>query len=484
MNLNTAIYVGIACYGVLMLSVSLFFTLRLKRSTDYLVAGRTLPFWALVGTTVGTGIGTGVAIGAIGLAYQYGWAGGVYPIGLGLGTIVAGVFFSQMRRHHFMTLGEEIACYYGGNKLVVEFSNIGLFVSQLCWLTVQIMGGAAVLGIVTGLPREVCTVISGVTTALICLPGGLKTVVYTDFLQAAILLLGFCVLSWVALVACGGFAGLQNNVPDAYFSLTEDSGFGSFRVTALILALCLGVIADPGRRLTMYSAQSERGAKWSMITGGIIIVAFSVCVGVIGMYAFILNPNLSSPDQALPWLVTSQLPVWLAAMIVVAIISAVISSATTNAAAAGTFFVRHVFPLFVGRSPRQPVLVVRRAMGCAFLLATGIAFYPGSIVEFVIKFLPMTMSGLAVVILLGRFWSRATWQGALAALATVPIVTIVIMLVPDRTGFWLEPGIPATIAGLCVHIVASLFTRKNVIAFNSVAENMKRQRDSIESANN
>ena len=44
------------------------------------------------------------------------------------------------------------------------------------------------------------------------------------------------------------------------------------------------------------------------------------------------------------------------------------------------------------------------------------ALYTGNIVGFVVKFLPLTMSGLGVVILLGRFWPRANWRGALAAL--------------------------------------------------------------------
>ena len=97
----------------------------------------------------------GVIIGGSGLAYQHGWAGCAYPIGLGARHTAHRAYSSpKMRRYKFMTLSEEIACYYEGNRVVVEFSNITLFLSQLCWLTVQIMGGAAVLGAVTGLQPE------------------------------------------------------------------------------------------------------------------------------------------------------------------------------------------------------------------------------------------------------------------------------------------------------------------------------------------
>lgn len=139
MTTQTTILIGLAVYACLMFGVSLFWMLRVKKATDYLVAGRGLPYVVLTGTIVATCVGTGVVIGASGLAYQHGWAGCAYPIGLGLGTLLTGLCFGVMRRHRFMTLSEEVACYYGGHRGVVEFSNISLFFSQLCWLTVQIM---------------------------------------------------------------------------------------------------------------------------------------------------------------------------------------------------------------------------------------------------------------------------------------------------------------------------------------------------------
>ena len=203
MGTRAAIAVGLVLYVVLTTAVSFFMMARVRKPADYLVAGRGLPVWVLLGTIVGTCIGTGVIIGGTGLAYQHGWAGCAYPIGLGLGTLLTGLFFAEMRRYKFMTLSEEVACYYAGNRAVVEFSNVTLFLSQLCWLTVQIMGGAAVLGAVTGLPPKLCVALAGTAKAAISIPGGLKAVVYTDVLQTLILLCGFGFLVHCASRACG-----------------------------------------------------------------------------------------------------------------------------------------------------------------------------------------------------------------------------------------------------------------------------------------
>ena len=480
MTTQTAIILGLVLYGLLMLGVSLFFMMRVKKPADYLVAGRGLPTFILTGTIAATCIGTGVVLGGSGLAYRHGWAGCAYPIGLGIGTLLAGIMFAVMRRHKFMTLAEEIACYYGNNRVVVEFSNIGLFLSQVCWLTVQIMGGTLVLVTVTGMPRELCLLIAGLVTAMISIPGGLKTVIYTDFFQAAILLTGFGVLLYMALSSSGGLSGLTQTIPTERLSFLGTKSYGPWEVYGLMVVLTLSVIADPGRRLTMFTARSATGAKIAMVVGGLIVVCFSVVIGVIGIYTYTLNQNLADPEQALPWLVMNVLPPWLAALMVVSLTSAVFSSANGNAAAAGTFFVRHIYPLVMRRFPKNPLRTVRRALVAAFIISTCIALFTENIVEFVKQFLTVTMSGLAVIILIGRFWRRATWQGALAALIVTPTVSLVIMFINTEGAFWGTPVIPASIAGIIAHFAVSLATPRGTRSFEEIVEKMHQEREAIE----
>lgn len=300
MEIRIAIATGLVLYVVLTTLVSFFMMWRVRKPADYLVAGRGLPIWVLIGTITGTCIGTGVIVGGSGLAYKHGWGGCAYPIGLGLGTLLTGLWFAKMRRYKFMTLSEEVACYYDNNRSVVEFSNITLFLSQLCWLTVQIMGGAAVLGAVTGLNPKLCVVLAGFAKAIISIPGGLKAVVYTDVLQTIILFCGFGFLIHSALSEVGGLAGLRHTVPADYSSFLGTASLGGWSVFSLILVLTLNPIADPGRRLTMYSAHTEGGAKWSMVSSGLAVIVFSLAIGITGMYAFHINPHLPVPDQALP----------------------------------------------------------------------------------------------------------------------------------------------------------------------------------------
>jgi SSS family solute:Na+ symporter len=462
-----------------MLSFSAFLTRRVATTTDYLMGSRNFPFWILIGSVTAANIGTGVIVGASGLAYEHGWAGAAYPIGLGLGTALVGIIFASMRRYKFMTLSEEVASYYGNNRIVVEFSNITLFFAQLCWLTVQIMGGAALLAAVTHLPPHLCIVIAAVITAGIAIPGGLKSVVYTDFLQTAILLSGFFALTYSALQHSGGWTGLRQSMPHAYFSFLGVASYGKWPVAGLIVALMSSAIADPGRRLSMYSARSQRGAKSAMIFAGIIVIIFSAVVSITGMYAFHLNQHLATPDESLIWLVMNVLPSWLAAFVVVSVVSGIISCANWNAISAGTFFVRHIYPLVTGRYTKRPLLAVRIALVCSFLVSTLVALHAKTIVGFVVKFLPVTLSGLAVIIVIGRFWKRSTWQGALATLIATPVVSLAVMFAPVHLSFLNNAVIP-TLVGAVVHITVSLFTPTTTPGFEEVAKILHDERSKIE----
>jgi len=478
MEIHAAIALGLVLYLVVTTGVSFLMMSRVRKPADYLMAGRGLPFWALAGTITGTCIGTGVIIGGSGLAYQHGWAGCAYPIGLGLGTLLVGVFYGRMRRYNFMTLSEEVACYYGANRLIFEFSNVSIFLSQVCWLTVQIMGGAAVLGAVTGLGPRTCVVIAGAAKAAISIPGGMKAVVYTDVVQTIILFCGFGALTSRALHQSGGVSGLVSAMPAGYGSFLGVNSLGGWNVASLIVVMILSVVADPGRRLTMYSARTEGGARWSMIASGLAVLGFAVVIGIAGMFAYSLNPGIPKPDQTLPWLVMNVLPPWLAAFVVVAVVSGMSSAANATAAASGSFFVRHIFPLVTGRYPRQPLVVGRRALSVVFLTATCMALYTQNIVAFVTKFLPLTMSGLAIIILVGRFWRRATWQGALAALIATPAVSVGCSFYFSKS--LPNPSIPATLGGVLALVLVSLVTPPTATSFEQVAETLARQRQEIE----
>jgi SSS family solute:Na+ symporter len=467
--------VGITAFGI-------YVGRRIKTTGEFLLAGRGVHAFLLAGSTLATIIGTGATIGASGYAYQNGFAGALYGLGQGLGIIIVGLAFAKMRKYEFMSLGEEIACYYGGNRYIYEFANVMMFLSLVCWMGVQIMGAANYLGILTGLPYITSVITSGITFGFLVIIGGYVAVVYTDVVQAFIFFFGFVALAVVGVIAAGGISTITNSVPAENWSFLGHERVGWFSVIGIPMALMISYIAEPGYRHRIYSARSVSHARWSMITPGLIAIPFSIFTAVLGMAAFSLNPELTNPDETLPWLATQVFPVWAMALILISGFAATFSSANSDCASGTLFFIRHIYNLVVPgkRYPENTLLASRITVAVMMTAATLLVLMFKSIVNFIVLFISVLMSGLATVILLGRFWKRATWQGAVTAIIVGAVASLAVEQVPAWKDFWQETIIPATLSALVAHVIVSLFTFEEKPSFEEVAKQMAEEREELE----
>lgn len=482
MSPEQIILVLLVIYIVGITSFGIYIGRKVKTTGEFLLAGRGVHAFLLAGSTLATIIGTGATIGASGYAYQNGFAGALYGLGQGLGIIIVGLAFAKMRKFEFMSLGEEIACYYGGNRYIYEFSNVMMFLSLVCWMGVQIMGAANYLGILTGMAYTTSVIISGITFGFLVIIGGYVAVVYTDVVQAFIFFFGFVALTIVGIVVAGGLTTIAESVPTENWSMLGHEKVGWFSVLGIPMALMISYIAEPGYRHRIYSAKSVSHARWSMIIPGLIAIPFSVLTALLGMAAFSIDPTLANPDETLPWLATQVFPVWAMALILISGFAATFSSANSDCASGTLFFIRHIYNLFVPgrRYPKNTLLASRVTVAVMMTAATLLVLVFKSIVSFIVTFISVLMSGLATVIILGRFWKRATWQGAITAIILGAVTTIAVEQIPAWKAFWQETIIPATLCALIGHVLVSLVTFDGKPPFEAIAQEMAEEREEIE----
>src|SRR5699024_8586170 len=109
---------------------------------------------------------------------------------------------------------EEISYYYGANRLVKGVVSVVLFVAEIGWLGAHILGGSLYLSYLTGMDPALAKVLVALGSGIYTVIGGYFAVVVTDAVQGTILFGGFTVLAVVALVAAGGFSGINASVPE------------------------------------------------------------------------------------------------------------------------------------------------------------------------------------------------------------------------------------------------------------------------------
>jgi SSS family solute:Na+ symporter len=389
--------------------------------------------------------------------------------------------FSDLRRYRFMTMAEELACYYGGNRVVYHVSAMLLFLASVGWLGLHLMGGGFYLSFITGIPAKLAIVVGGVGFGVYVIMGGYFAVVYTDLIQVIILFLGFVFLSIFTLIEVGGFAGLAAKVPAEFMSFLGYKAVGWRFAVATAMASGVGVMVTPSFRHRIYSGRDVPTVRKSYIYTGLATLVFCLLPSIVGMGAYALDSGIARSDHALPWLAVSVFPIGIAALVIISGLSATLSSADSDSACGVVFYIRHLYHLLMGRFPADPIKTSRIALGVMFIIAVLSVIWFDTLIDYINRMTSFLFSGLLAMVILGKYWRGATPGGAMGAVIAGSLTTIIVPAIPALNEFFVEPILPATVMSFIACWVVSLFTGgKEKLPFDRVAEMMADERRELE----
>ena len=419
-----------------------------------------------MGSTLATLVGTGSSLGAVGFAYQNGWAGMLYGIGGATGIFLLLWLFSDVRKHGFMTFAEEMSYYYGASRAVKSVVAVLLFLASVGWLGAHIMGGAMYLSFLTGMDANTAKIVIALGFGIYTVVGGYLAVVITDAIQGTILFLGFTILAVLSLVTVGGLDDVHEGVTDEAASMLGIEALGPVPALSLALVIAVGVLATPSYRQRIYSASNVRTVRRSFLLAGVLFAVFAALPAIAGMSASVLAPGLENPDMAFPYLATTLFPLWVGAFLLVAGLSATMSSGDSDAIVGVTILMRDVSQLVTGKLPKAENLVrnSRWALAAVLVLSLVFALMATTIIDYITLMISTVLTGLLVASLLGKFWPRATWQGGIAAMLGGSVAALVVNNVESFTAFWGNAVIPSLLVALVSGVIVSLVTPRTRVS--------------------
>jgi Na+/proline symporter len=235
----------------------------------------------------------------------------------------------------------------------------------------------------------------------------------------------------------------------------------------------MGSLGQPQAVHKYYMLRDPLQLKWYPLlkTLGLVLVLllyFSVGVGV---KAFVLAgrmPALASPDQATPSLLLSVTPITLAALVFSGVAAATMSAANSfiNIGAA---IVTHDLPIAFGRRVGDE-LKWGRAVTIIIAIAAAItAQRSGAMVAFLGIFgWGLFASTLVPALAVGLNWQGATRAGAIASIATGLLVTLALETASFRKVFTFPAGVTASavamVLSFLVFFAVSWLTRRSASA--------------------
>jgi SSS family solute:Na+ symporter len=449
---------------------------------DFLLGGRKLPLFLTLGTTVATMVGTGSSMGAVGFAYSNGWAGTLYGIGGAIGILLLAWLFAPLRKLNFMTMSEELSYYVGAHPYIKNLIAILIYVASIGWLGAHILGGGMYLTWLTGLDETHAKLLIALSFTIYVVIGGYTAVVWTDSIQALILFTGFILMAFFSIEHVGGWHEMLQAQPQENTSLFAIEKIGALPAFSLALAILVGILATPSFRQRIYSGRDVSSIRKSFILSGLIYLIFSSIPAIIGMSAFSMDSTLANPAFAFPHIALNIMPTALGVLIIIAGISATLSSASSDAIAAVSVVLRDLYRLVTGTMPQEKHVVLLSRFGLVATIGIALVFalVSNDIISYITKMIAILMSGLCICGLLGRFWPRYNWQGAIATLIAGMLTAAFISLIPLWNSYWGNPVLPALCSATFFGVLITLLTKKSAVSNEQALAILASEREMME----
>lgn len=461
----------IVVYFLIVLGIGLYIARTTKTGEDLFLGGRTFG-WGLIGLSLfASNISSSTIIGLSGAAYSSGIVQSVYEWMSGLPLIIAALVFVPLYLNSRITTIPEFLERRFDRRSQVFFSVVTIFLSIVVDTAGGLYAGAIVLK--TFFPNliiwQTCftlAIIAGVYTAF----GGLKAVVYTDAIQAIILIFGCSMLTYLLFEQMDfSWSKVLAAAPEDHFSLVRPLDDASLPWPGLILGVpILGFwywVTNQYIVQRVLGARNIDHARWGVIFAGFLKIIPLFIMVIPGAIAISLFPGLDNPDAVFPTTVMNVLPTGLIGLVLAGLISAIMSSVDSTLNSASTLIVMdfikpknpHLSPEVIAKYGRIATLIL---MIVAASWAPLIANFSG-IWAYLQQMFSIVVPPIATIFLLGVFMKRGNAEGSFWTLVIGTILGILLFAL-GQMGIWeihytINVGILMAVSAL-IFVVISLMT--------------------------
>ena len=430
----------VGVYALLMVGMACIFIFKKKDENDYFRGGNRIP-WYVAGMSIFATMLSSITFIAIPTqAYLQDWRYFVMAFFI-IGMAPVAIYYYLP---FFCRLGITSAYEYLEKRFnlgVRLFGSAACVVFMVCRVAVVTLLPAIALNAVTGVSIDACILICGVLTMVYCSLGGLEAVIWSDFVQG-IVLMGGAVSVLVLLILKTGPDGAHLST---FWSVADSYGktrLWDFR--PLLTQPVFWVVAVQGliSNLSSYTSDQcviqryiatpdENATKRSLWFNGCMSVFAQVVFYGIGMALFsfyhthpeAMDVTMPKGDSVLPIFMATEMPPWLAGLVIAAVFAATISTLSANLSSASTAvvtdFVKRFRPGIPGKAQIRCGQVCTYVVGVVGVAAalTLARMESSALFDNFNKYIAMLTAGLTGLFFMGVFIPRVKGMAAVCGLA-------------------------------------------------------------------
>ncbi len=415
----------VAVYAGGLIVLGLVMSRRRIAPVDYFLASRATR-WPVIGLAL---LASNMSSTAL-----VGLAGGAYAIGISVydyewSAVVVLVFFCvfllpSIIRSQTYTMPEFLERRYDG-RVRLHFALLTLFLNIFVDSAGVLYSGSLVCQLLfPGWPLWMIVALLAGTAGLYTTLGGLRSVIYTEAVQAIVLMAGALMISIGAFSRAGGWHAVMTGVQPAAISLIRPAGDPGVPWPGLLLGIpLLGFYywcTNQSIVQRMLSAENIDHARWGALFAGLLKLPVLFLIVLPGTCALLLFPRLPHPDLVYPNLILRLLPAGLVGLVVAGFVAATMVSIASMLNSASTLITMDVIKQLKPNLSDSQVVRIGRASTVGILLvavawAPQLQLFP-SLWQYLQAVLAYAVPPVVALFLVGMFWRGANADGAAAAM--------------------------------------------------------------------
>ncbi len=413
-------------------------------SVDYFLAGKSQG-WLVVGASLfASNIGSEIILGVSGAGARANMPMANFEIIASLVLILLGwVFVPFYLRTGVYTMPEFLEKRY--SKACRNYlSVVSILAYVITKISLIIFAGALVFETI-GIPFWTGAIITVIATGFYTVLGGLKAVIYTDMVQAFILLLGTMAVTafglyqiggWNEMITIIGTAAENNGGPtvDRFFNLWRPMNDTEYPWTGMLFgAPILGVwywCTDQYIVQRALSAKDVSNARKGALFAGYLKLLPVFIFFIPGVIAYallqkgLISFSMDNADQALPAMITTILPAGIKGLAIAGLLAALMSSLSSAFNSSSTLL---TIDFYQQRKPgaTEKELVRFGQIATIILVIVSLGWIPfmkslmgGGIFHYLQSVQAYISPPIAAVFLFGLFYKWINARGAIVALWT------------------------------------------------------------------
>ncbi|MGD1959915.1 MAG: sodium:solute symporter [Fulvivirga sp.] len=474
-------------YLLILVGIIVYKSKSVKTEEDFVVAGRGVPVYLLVGTLVCTWIGSGSLFGTAGLTFRSGFSELWFSAGAWIGIILVYFIAARVRKIAKYTLTDLLETRY--NKTARLLGTITIIVAYMIIAGYQFKGGGRFLNILTEGAINPATgmLLSCIVIITFTALAGMVSIVSIDVFNGVIMIIAMILVLPFAVEAKGGLDSVISTIeaknPD-YLSVFE--GHDTTWMIGIMLPTFLLLMSESSVYQKFSSAKDAQSAKkavfWMFV--GVVFIELLMCtVAVVGysLYAedarFFLADgvtiNKGMSEEIILRIGFEQVPAFVGSLLFAAGVAIILSTGNTFLMVTSTNVTRDLIqPYFYKDASSSQLLWIQRiAIVIIGVLAYSFMFLSDSILDLALLSYTMIGASLAPVLLASFFWKRVTTAGGVSSIIvgmSYPVMNKILLdteasfelfsiTFPVETDYI---AIPSLILSLTALIVVSLLTPK------------------------